>query len=778
MPEHPQASAIVMIGRWRVDPRADEIEADGVVVKLEPLKMRLLMALAERPGEVVLTQELLDTVWSGLIVTSSSVYQGIAQLRRVLDGADLPAYIETVPRKGYRLVAPVQHVPRSTPATVTPTTPEPATTDLPAPPLLDEPPPDVPAAVVPAVDAPAEPQSPARRRWLLGVAAAGGAGAAGTALWHYVDSLPPPTPVRIAVLPFADHSKGAAEPALSQGLALDVIRALERFPQVDVVAAESALAVGDGDNGIAQAVRRLQVGFVLLGELVRVGARLHVAVRLLSLPGERVRWRRDFEQAIDGVSLLPQVIASEAAAALHLAPPQRPQARAAGPTEAYELYVLGQHAWRAKTPEAFAKARDYYERGIEIDPAYAPNYVGLGWTWLGQMTNGGGVDWREAFARAAPLFDKALRLDPDSAEALTAQGFMQAQAGRYDEARTLFERARQLNPGYAQVHHSYGVAEFDDGWPRRSIPHFRRAAELNPLSLSPVERLGFSQVAAGQLPDAERAYRRAIELEPQHPNGYWGLGILGYAKGALDVAVLNYREALQREARRPFLWGELAWLYLDLGLPDQAAEAFGRAVALLPKSRWPRIDAVYAWVARADHGAPPNELAMSAQQVPEDASAIDVMLMRAMAGLPLDEPLLQRALAAQQALSVPLQQALWYVFQGHDSLLDLAGVYVAMGRPERAQPHLDQAQQQLDRYQRQGNVWHALHFHGARLQGLRGDKEGALKALGAAVDAGCRRGWWLRLDPAFAGLREEPRFKAALARIDADTARQRALLKA
>ena len=774
MPEHSQGSAIVMIGRWRVDPRADEIEADGVVVKLEPLKTRLLMALAERPGEVVLTQELLDTVWRGLIVTSSSVYQGIAQLRRVLDGADLPAYIETVPRKGYRLVAPVRHVPRAGPAAATPA---PAFPDAPAPPLRDEPLPDVPAVDVPAPDVPTGPQSPVRRRWLLGIASAGAAGAAGAALWHYVDSLPPSTPVRIAVLPFADHSKGAAEPALSQGLALDVIRALERFPQVDVVAAESALAVGDGDNGIAHAVQRLQVGFVLLGELVRIGARVHVAVRLLALPGERVRWRREFEQAIDGVSLLPQAIASEAAAALHLMQPQRPQVRAAGPTEAYELYVLGQHAWRAKTPEAFAKARDYYERGIEIDPGYAPNYVGLGWTWIGQMTSGGGIDWREAYARASPLFDKALRLDPESAEALTAQGVMHSQAARYDEARALFERARQLSPGYAQVHHSYGVAEFDDGWPQRSIAHFRRAAELNPLSLSPVERLGFSQVAAGQLQDAERAYRRAIELEPQHPNGHWGLGILAYAQGALDGAVLNYREALRLEARRPFLWGELAWLYLDLGLPDLAADAFGRAVSLLPKSRWPRIDAAYAWVARPEHGPPPDELALSAQQVPEDASAVDVMLMRAMAGLPLDEPLLQRALTAQQALSVPLQQALWFVFQGHNSLLDLAGVCAAMGRPERARPYLEEAQQQLDRYQHQGNVWHALHFHRARLLGLRGDKEGALKALALAVDAGCRRGWWLRLDPAFASLREEPRFKSVLGRIDAETARQRALLK-
>ena len=93
--------APVMIGEWRVDPRADEIESGGRVIKLEPLRMRLLMALAERAGEVVLSNELLDTVWKGVIVTPGSLYQSVAQLRQLLgDSAAEPRYIVTVPRKG------------------------------------------------------------------------------------------------------------------------------------------------------------------------------------------------------------------------------------------------------------------------------------------------------------------------------------------------------------------------------------------------------------------------------------------------------------------------------------------------------------------------------------------------------------------------------------------------------------------------------------------------------------------------------------------------------
>lgn len=768
MPQGLAPDAVVKIGRWRADPRADEIHAeDGRVVKLEPLKMKLLMALAERPGEVVLTQELLDTVWSGLIVTSSSVYQGVAQLRRVLgDGADAPVYIETVPRKGYRLVAPVQRLARKPPAAV-------VAPGMPT------------SAAAPAASAEPGPVAGSRwrwrRRWLLGAIAAG---AAGAAAWRHVDLLPPAFPVRIAVLPFADRTRGSTEPALSQGLALDVIRLLARYPQVDVMAPESTLAIGDdAQRRVAEVAQRLQIGFVLLGELVRSGARVHVAVQLLALPGERVRWRREFEQAMDRLAVLPELIAAGAAAALQLPSPAASSAAASsarvpGPSEAYELYVLGEHAWRPKTHEAFLKARGYFERGIEIDPSYARNYVGAGWTWLGQSRYGTGLDWNEAHARATPLFDKALRLDPELAEAITAQGVLQTQLTHYDEARALFDRALKLSPGYAQAHHAYGVAEYDDGWPQRAIPHFQRAAELDPLNLAPFERLGLAHVTSARYADAERAYQRAVALEPTHPNGYWGQGMSGYAQGALDVAVRHYREALQREGRRPFVWDELGWIYLDLGLPDLAAEAFGRTAALLPSSHWPAIHAAYAWLIRPERGEPPVALALSPQQVPDDGFAIDVMLLRAMANLPLDDALLQRALDTMRSMRTPLQPLLWFVFQGHHWLLDLAAVYVAMGQPQRGLPYLDLVQEQLDRYQRQGNVWHALHFHRARLLALRGDRDGALAALASAVQAGFRRGWWLRLDPAFAALREEPRFATAQARIDAETTRQRADLKA
>src|SRR5258708_40027792 len=96
------------VGAWCVDPRSGQISRDGEIVRVEARTMKLLVCLAERAGEVVSIDDLLDQVWSGVVVTPDSVYQAVASLRRLLvDDARQPDYIATVPRLGYRMVAPV-----------------------------------------------------------------------------------------------------------------------------------------------------------------------------------------------------------------------------------------------------------------------------------------------------------------------------------------------------------------------------------------------------------------------------------------------------------------------------------------------------------------------------------------------------------------------------------------------------------------------------------------------------------------------------------------------
>jgi DNA-binding winged helix-turn-helix (wHTH) protein/tetratricopeptide (TPR) repeat protein len=755
----------LFIGRWRVDPQADEIDADGRVLKLEPQQMRLLLALAEQPGQVVLTQTLLDQVWRDLVVTPNSVYQAVAQLRKQLgDSAELPEYIQTVHRKGYRLLAPVRRVAPAEAYAPLPaaseTLPVSATQPgaAPAPRDVTAPAPHDAAALAP--------NSTSRRLWL----GAGLLTAAAPLVWLAAARRPvaaPGGPARLAVLPFEDRSAGAADAdrALARGLLADVIAQLGQHGELQVIAAESVQGLVPGPAlAVAEIARRLDVRYLLLGQLLRAGTLLRVAVQLVEPPGSTPLLQREFQHTVAAMGLLPRAVAADVAGALGVA---AVPAVAAGASEAYELYVLGTDAWRTKTPEAFAKAREYFQRGIDLDPGFARNYVGLGWTWLGQA--GTGIDLPQAVARATPLFERALRLDPEAAESLTAQATLHRFAGQADAARDLLRRAIKARPSYAQAHHSLGIVEFDDGWPARAQDHFQLATLLNPLSASPWDRLAVAQIFSGRVDAARASAARAVELEPAYPHGHWAAGIAAYAAGELAQAVREYRRVLELEPRRGYEWYDLARLYLDLQRPDLAEAAFARCAEQLPRLEWPAVHAAQAWLARGGGANPPAAL----ERLPQGGHAIEALFFRAMAGLPLDGVDLRRALDATAALGAQLHPDPWLVFQGHHRQLDLATVQLQLGESQAAAATLDAAQQGLDRLERQGNRFHALHFHRARLLALRGQTAPALGALEAAVTAGSRRGWWFRADPAFAALRSQPRFIKLLAGLDDKSASER-----
>src|SRR5580704_14634679 len=99
---------LLRIGDWSVDPATGQMSRSNESIRVEARTLRLLLCLAENAGQVVSIDDLLNKAWDGVIVTSDSVYQGVASLRRLLgDDPKNPTYIATVPRLGYRMIAPV-----------------------------------------------------------------------------------------------------------------------------------------------------------------------------------------------------------------------------------------------------------------------------------------------------------------------------------------------------------------------------------------------------------------------------------------------------------------------------------------------------------------------------------------------------------------------------------------------------------------------------------------------------------------------------------------------
>lgn len=295
------------IGAWYVNPTSGQISRDGETVRLEARTMRLLLCLAEHAGEVVSIDELLEQVWSGVIVTQDSVYQAIASLRRQLgDDPKQPTYIATVPRLGYRMVAQVS-----------PWVDEPMAPKAPAPAMTDA----ASTGVITGEPAPGR----RRRAGVLAVAA----GALCVALiaafllfnksGNKVHASPTAAipPKSVAVLPFLDlTSQKMDEEYFADGMTEELIDKLSKIPGLHVPAPASSFYFKDKRMAVADIAKSLGVVYVLSGSVRESDARLRVAVRLVRADDGYVVWAEVYDRPSDNKLLVQEQIAIEVTKAL------------------------------------------------------------------------------------------------------------------------------------------------------------------------------------------------------------------------------------------------------------------------------------------------------------------------------------------------------------------------------------------------------------------------------------------------------------------------------
>jgi transcriptional activator of cad operon len=295
------------IGAWYVNPTSGQISRDGETVRLEARTMRLLLCLAEHAGEVVSIDELLEQVWSGVIVTQDSVYQAIASLRRQLgDDPKEPTYIATAPRLGYRMVAPVS-----------PWVDEPMAPIAPAPAMSGA----TPTGVISG-----EPALAPRRRAGVLVVAAGALCVALIAAFllfnksgNKVHASPTAAipPKSVAVLPFLDlTSQKMDEEYFADGMTEELIDKLSKIPGLHVPAPASSFYFKDKRMAVADIAKSLGVVYVLSGSVRESDARLRVAVRLVRADDGYVVWAEVYDRPSDNKLLVQEQIAIEVTKAL------------------------------------------------------------------------------------------------------------------------------------------------------------------------------------------------------------------------------------------------------------------------------------------------------------------------------------------------------------------------------------------------------------------------------------------------------------------------------
>ncbi|MFC5864020.1 winged helix-turn-helix domain-containing protein [Acidicapsa dinghuensis] len=299
----PVNTANLRIGEWTVDPAANQIRCNGNIVRLEERPMRLLLALADHAGEVVSIDDLLETAWAGVAVSSDSVYQAIASLRRALgDDPKQPAYIATVPRLGYRLVARVERL---------------AASDQDGQPTF----------TAPETSSGARQPQTSRRFDLQWILVAAITAALMTAFFVYgrPTSIPqtasaaitPAPPERsIAVLPLLDLTPGMQQEEFADGMTEELIDKLSNIAGLRVPAATASFYFKGKQLPLPEIARALNVTYILDGSVRKDGTWVRIAARLVRADTGYVIWTDTYDRPFKERIMIQDDIASEVAKAL------------------------------------------------------------------------------------------------------------------------------------------------------------------------------------------------------------------------------------------------------------------------------------------------------------------------------------------------------------------------------------------------------------------------------------------------------------------------------
>lgn len=738
------------IGDWKVNPALDEISRDGRKVKLEPRMMRLLCCLAARPGVVVSLAELLDQVWPGVVVSQSSVYQAIAQLRRELGDTEAePRYIATVPRKGYRLVAEVR----------------------------DEPGPA--AAETVAESAAPEPPARSRRPLLAALGVLGAVVVAAVAYFLPVREQAAAAAPAIAVLPFDDLSADASNAVFCEGLTDEVLNSLARVQKFRVIGRTSSARFADGSRDAREIGDELGVSHVLEGSVRRTGNRLRVSAQLISTRDGFQVWANSYDRpAQDAIGLQSQIARAVVDALAVRLSPESAERLEKGPTaqlNAYDLYLLGRHQQLQRTPEALERAIAHHRAAIEADPGFALAYAGLADAEMARYYYAG-VPLEEAAKRVQAAVDEALRLDPELAEAYAAWGVLLTEQWHTDEAISALTRAIAINSNYGEAYLRLGAAYEYDGQPRAALETYDQVLALDPLHTVLHVRRCLTLQNLGRYAEAERACARGFELQPDIPNALWAQGLNALAQGELATAVQQYEAALVRAPARTDIRAELVVVLLDLGLHERAAEQLAQ-MRSPGQTRGVTMTTARYLLATGDRQGLRLHLERLDVGQAQPRERVDAAFFALAIGEPaLAERLAGDALSDRPTLADDFQPGLYRTRWGVCEACTAGLLERGRGKLDRAARMESLALRHLDNVEARGHVWHGLNYLRAALHAQAGEHDAALSALERAVELGWRRAWLMGADPSFSALRQDPRFLALLAKIEVANAAARQAL--
>ncbi len=597
---------VVRFGIFEVNLKSGEARKHGIRVKLHGQPIQILGMLLERPGEVITREEIQRRLWAAdtFVEFEHSLNSAVKKLRRALgDSADHPRYVETLPRVGYRFIAPVEKQ-----ATPRDTTQESAAA---------------------ALLAPAHPgmlplgEKWLHRRWplLLGVGIGLIAALGGYLHWSRARGHPQPSSARmmLAVLPFENLTGDAGQDYFSDGLTEEMISQLGRVdPQrLGVIARTSVMHYKHNATPLDQIGRELGVQYAIEGSVRRDADRVRVSAQLIRVADQTHVWARQYDRELSHLLALQGEIAQEIADEIQLTLGE-PKRAAAAPQpslspqayEAYDLYLKGRYFWNKRTAEGFQQAAEYFQQAVAKDPNYARAYAGLADTYA-LISSYFLAQPNEMMPKARAAALRALQIDERLAEAHTSLALI---TENYDwdwqTAEKQYRRAIELNPNYATAHHWYAEYLAFQGRFDEAFAESERARQLDPLSLIIATDHGAIFYYSRQYDRAIEQLRTVIEMEPTFPRAH--IIIFAYVQeGRFADALADIENSRRYSA--DVNWSALIYVYGRSGQQKQARHALGKLKEQLAQHpQWNSMpallnaylgmgnkDEAFAWLQRA-----------------------------------------------------------------------------------------------------------------------------------------------------------------------------------
>lgn len=566
---------------FELDVRTGELSRRGRKLPVQGLPIQVLAILLERPNQLVTRDELRARLWPAdtFVDFDHNLHNAIAKLREALgDEAGSPRFIETLPRRGYRFIGPVESAP-------------------------------------PAPAATTERQASPSRLWRPRVVATI-AGLAVLALLVAFDvgrlrsrwTAGPATDIgSIAVLPLKNLSNDPEQDYFAEGLTDALITHLGKVSALQVISRTSVMRYKDTRKPLPEIARELNVDALVEGTVTRSGNRIRITANLVRASPERHAWAESYESDLHDVLRLQSDVAGAIVREIRVVlTPQEKSRLVRGEAvdpEVYERHLKGRFFWNRRTKEDLHKAVDHFLAATQRDPRYAPAHAGLADAYiaLGYLDH---LPPREADGRAKAAAQKALELDETMAEAHTSlAAALQYYDRDWNGAEQEFRRAIELNPSYATAHQWYAQLLAQRGRTSESLAESVRAQRLDPVSLVINSSFGNRLYFAREYDRAVEQLQRTLDLDPHFALAHWSLGQVYDAQGRYSDATAAYTRAAEDATEWPAVIASLARASARSGRKAEARRLLGQLDALGRRVYVPPFDValVHAALAEDDH---------------------------------------------------------------------------------------------------------------------------------------------------------------------------------